>query len=214
MKLIRPRSFFAVICNLITVILSTISVLGFILYTGEGNMSGHGVTAFRYFTVDSNVLAALSCLAILPFNLKSLATGKYKLPKWAVVFKYIGTTAITVTFLTVICFLGPMQGFDLMFTGNNLYMHLICPVLCLFSLLLCESGAKISFWQGLSGVLPNIIYGVLYFYFVVIAEIWPDFYGFNYNGMWALSVAAMFVGSFIISLLMTVLYNSFGKLFK
>ncbi len=215
MKLVRFRSFFAFVCNALTFVFVTICVLGFFVSNGQGNMQVTGFEAFKFFTVDSNVIAAIACLLMMPFNLRSLAKGKLRIPKWAIIAKYIGVCSITVTLLTVIFMLGPNAGFDNMFAGNNFYMHMVCPILCISSFLICECGsAKIGLVQGMIGIIPVLIYGGIYYYNVMISQVWTDFYGFTLNGNWQINAAIIIVGSMVVCMLITVLYNTIAKLFK
>ena len=52
------------------------------------------------------------------------------------------------------------------------------------------------------GIVPMLLYGILYLYMVVISKKWEDFYGFNKTGKWPISFVLMTVGSFLISLIL------------
>ena len=118
----------SMLCNLLIVILTVISVLSFYTVGGEGNMTGMGSYCFRYFTVDSNILAAVVSLVLLALELGTLKSGS-ALPEWTLTLKAVGATAVGVTFFTVVLFLGPMMSYAAMFAGTNLFMHLITPLL-------------------------------------------------------------------------------------
>ena len=63
---------------------------------------------------------------------------------------------------------------------------------------------------ALLGVLPVLLYGSLYLYKVIYApqgKRWDDFYGFNKNGKWPVSFAAMLAGAFAVSMLFMFLQN-------
>ena len=57
------------------------------------------------------------------------------------------------------------------------------------------------------GIIPVILYGFLYLCKVIIRKQWEDFYGYNKTGKWPISMAAMFVGSFVVTLMVRCLYN-------
>lgn len=159
--------------------------------------------AFRYFTVQSNVFCALASLLLcLP-----------EPPGWAWLLKYIGTAAVTVTMLTVFLFLGPtMGGVGQLLKGGDLFMHLLTPLAALVSFCILERRGM-SFAAALTGMLPVALYGTLYLGKVVCAPVesrWEDFYGFNKNGRWALSFAAMLTGCFGICMLLYWIQNSGG----
>ena len=152
----------------------------------------------RYFTVLSNLLCALAALVVALCRLGG------DLPCWAGVLKYVGTAAVTVTLLTVVCFLGPTLGWKLMFTGPDLWLHLVCPVLAIVSLLLWDKPAM-PFGMVFLGFAPVPIYGAMYIYRVLWApeaRRWKDFYGFNRDGKWLRSYIAMAIGSFLVSLVL------------
>jgi len=56
-------------------------------------------------------------------------------------------------------------------------------------------------------VIPVILYGFVYLYEVVMIGRWDDFYGYNKNGKWPVSMAAMFVGGFLVCVMVRVLFN-------
>ncbi len=150
----------------------------------------------RYFTVLSNLLCAAAALIVVLCRLGG------DLPYWAGVLKYVGTAAVTVTLMTVVCFLGRTLGWKPMFTGPDLWLHLVCPVLAIVSLLLWDKPAM-PFRTVFLGFAPVPLYGVMYIYRVLRApeaRRWKDFYGFNRSGKWRVSYLAMAAGSFLVAL--------------
>ena len=83
-------------------------------------------------------------------------------------------------------------------------MHLITPLLALFSLL-CFENEGLSPWVIPLGLLPVLLYGWLYLQRVVIAGAWPDFYGFNRDGKWKLSFSMMILGTIAVAVLLWAL---------
>ena len=202
---------FSIVCNLVIVVLTVISVASFFISGGKGNMEVTGAVCFRYFTIDSNIFLALSSIAVIVSEVKSLKNRSYTLGGFATTVKYIGTVAISVTFFTVIFFLGPVSGYLLMIEGVNLFMHIINPVLAVASFLLFEIGHIIPTKFAIFGVLPTFIYGCVYLYNVLISEIWPDFYNFNMGGKWYISVIAMLLGTYLIALCWQFIHKKASK---
>ncbi len=158
-----------------------------------------GKRAFRFFTVQSNVLCALSALFLCFFPNSH----------WVWLLKYIGTAAVCVTMLTVLFYLGPKAGYRKLLSGSDLFMHLITPLLALVSFSVFEKRGM-GFSEALWGLLPVVLYGSLYLYRIVIAppeKAWEDFYGFNQDGRYYLSMAAMFIGTFLICMGLMALQN-------
>ena len=156
----------------------------------------NGKKAFRFFTVQSNVLCAVSALLLCLFP--------HSRAMWLV--KYAGTAAVSVTMLTVLFYLGPLYGYKKLLSGNDLFMHLITPLLALVSFCVWEKRG-LAFFESLWGLVPVILYGVLYMYRVVFDKAWDDFYGFNQTGKFYLSAAAMVAGTFLICMGLMALQN-------
>ena len=152
---------------------------------------------FRYFTTLSNVLSAAASIAV---SIAWLCGG---LPAWALFLKYAGTAAVTVTMLTVFFVLGPLlHEWKELLSGAQLLLHLICPLLAIVSFLAFEKERPMSAWAIVAGIVPVLLYAVLYWYRVICvpeARKWPDFYGFNRNGKWPLMCALMLLGASLIS---------------
>ena len=186
---------------LLSVLLNTAIVVCMLIpllfYRGKAPMR----VMLRFFTTLSNLLCALTALLVVIFRVCGGA------PNWVLVLKYIGTAAVTVTLLTVLLFLGPTKGFKRMFSGPDFWLHLPAPVLAIVSLLLCDKPA-LPFAGTLLGVLPVLLYSIVYIFRVLFApeeRRWPDFYGFNRDGKWPVSLGAMLVGSYAASVLLWLL---------
>ena len=179
------RMFLALICAIVSAALVIYSVCIFAFKGGQGNMEGSKTACFRYFTVDSNLLAACSSLIV------ALCIVLGYIPQWALLLHFTGTVSVMLTFLTVVFFLGPTKGYAPMFEGTNLFFHLIVPLFSAASLLLMWSYSDFPFAQSLWGLLPMIVYGAVYTYLVMGKKIWPDFYGFVAKGNYFVPIALM-----------------------
>ena len=162
---------------------------------------GTGLHTLRYFTTLSNLFCALSSLLLLV----TLPGGTPPCGIW--LLRYIATAAVTVTFLTVMVFLGPTLGYKSQLSGVCFYLHLSGPLLSLLSFCFLERFYPFSFALSLLGLLPVLLYGTLYLYEVVRVQRWEDFYGFNKSGKWPLSFGGMVLGAFLICLLLRFLYT-------
>jgi hypothetical protein len=121
-------------------------------------------TWFDYYTVDSNLFALATSAIFVYFTLK----GK-ELPHWAQVAKLSSTTALMVTFLVVITVLGPIYpgGYPaILFEGQMLFTHTLCPPLAFFSFIFLER-------TKLSGkdVAPAMIFTLVYAAIMIILNI-------------------------------------------
>ena len=186
------------VINLIIFAVTTVLVIG--LFRKDGNWClERAKNAFRFFTVQSNVLCAISSLAMMIFPAAN----------WAYFLKVIGTAAVSVTLMTVLLFLGPTYGYQYMFKGSDLFMHLLTPIMALVSLCAFERSG-ISLAESFIGVIPVALYGPLYCYKTIFApegKRWDDFYGFNKDGKWVLSYVLMHLGSAVICVVLYMLLN-------
>jgi hypothetical protein len=141
-----------------------------------------GIRTFCMFTVNSNILAAISSFAIIPYAIDGLRKKEYVLPDWVVVFMMTGTVAVALTFLVSLFVLSPAKGFVLIFTGSRFFLHGVCPVLNILAFCVFVASHKVSIKQSLFTLIPVAVYALLYFVMVVVITEekggWSDFYGF------------------------------------
>ena len=161
-----------------------------------------GKRIFRYFTCQSNILCATAALLTCVFSLNGIP------PRWVWFLKYLGTAAVTVTMMTVFLYLAPaLGGLGKLLAGSDLFFHLLTPVMALVSFCAFEKRGM-DFATALAGMLPVVLYGILYLYKTVFApedKRWDDFYGFNKNGKWPVSMLAMAIATFLICMGLMVL---------
>ena len=166
-----------------------------------------GWVSFRYFTMLSNVLAAIAAAIVSAFDAKALVCEEENLPRWVLILKYAGTVAVTLTFVTVVVFLSPMveamgYGYFSLFRNENFLLHFLSPVLAILSFILFERIEDFKFIETLYGVIPTVLYSFVYLPMVVIGAEkggWPDFYMLTFGGhMWVapISLIVMYGATF------------------
>ena len=173
------------------------------LFRADGTWSiKHLRVALKFFTVLSNIFCAAAALLMYLFPRSHTV--------W--VLKYVGTTAVMVTMLTVFLFLAPSLGkggLAQLLQGSDLFMHLLTPLMALFSFCVLERRG-LDFGTALLGILSVALYGPWYLYrirFVPEDRRMEDFYGFNRNGNCAVSFAAMLAGTFLLYMGLMALQN-------
>ena len=192
----------SVVINAVIFLVTLVFVTGFFRRDGKWDPE-KGKAAFRYFTCQSNAFCAAAALLT---GLSGLSGG---IPGWIWTLKYMATAAVTVTMMTVLLFLGRIYGYRGLLKGPDLFMHLLTPLLALFSFCAAEKRGM-SFATAALGMLPVMLYGSLYLYRTVLApekKRWDDFYAFNRNGKWPVSLAAMLAGTLLICLGIMALQN-------
>lgn len=185
--------------NILSILLNLINTGSVVIVLGIALRKNPSGVLFRYFTVLSNILCAVSSFTVAVFRITGI------LPEAILLFKYAGTAAVTVTMMTVLLFLGPIvYDYKSLLSGSDLWLHLICPLLAIVTYLIWDK-TDVPFWTVLFGVLPVLLYGILYLYRVVLVpeeKRWDDFYSFNKDGKWPLAFAAMIAAASAISIVL------------
>ena len=178
-----------ILLNLFIAGVSIVSWLSMVFAISQnGPLTAGGLFSLKFFTVLSNLFNAAVCLAYAG-ALAARGRPSFRLRTW----KLMGTAAVSLTFFTVMGFLGPVYGFGSMFVGSNFWLHLALPVLSMMSFVLLERDEPLPFRSTLWAVVPMLIYSVGYLGNVLIQGPgdWPnrhDFYGFLLWG-WPIGIA-------------------------
>jgi hypothetical protein len=160
-----------------------------------------GVKHLKFFTNLSNLFSAFAALCVL------LTLRETGLPYWVWILKYTAAVSVVITFLTVMVFLGPTLGYKYQLEGMGIFVHVIGPLLALYSFCFLENFYTLPFGTSLLGLVPLFLYGMLYLQKVVIRKEWDDFYGFNKGGKWKLSFAVMVIAGILVGVLFWALYR-------
>ena len=129
----------------------------------EGTLAATGVRSLRYFTVQSNFLAGAAAVAYL---ISALRHGG-EASRGFRVFKYVAAVSVAVTFLTVVVLLVPIWGVLDLFSGPNLFFHLLIPLAAIVEFIIFKDerpGIKDNFLT----VLPVFLYGCGYILNILI----------------------------------------------
>ena len=131
-----------------------------------GTDSEGGFQNLRYFTVLSNLLQGGVSLACF--------SGR-RVGRW----KYASTTAMALTFCVVLFILGPMRGYDVMYSGANFWSHLVVPILSMVDFLFFDRSCTYTLRDSLFATLPLVAYGLFYTGNLIINGVeGNDWYGF------------------------------------
>ena len=169
-SLYTTRSKIALVSGILMII-CTLVVIAHALedYTGEEESNLH------YFTVQSNILAAIGAAFMIPYAVEGIRKKRFALPHWLVLFQYAGASCVAITLVTAMTIILPTQGL-MAVQGMNFWLHLITP-LCTVVLFLCvETGVCLERRDVFIALIPYWIYMVIYFINVVLVGRWTDFY--------------------------------------
>lgn len=116
---------------------------------GTSMSLSHGWSSLIYYTVDSNILNLISCICFVFFGEK----------QWTKNLRYVATCCLTLTFLIVVFVLCPIEhSLFLLYQGEQLYHHLLCPILSFVSFCFIEKSKDIKLRYAL---IPTLIYAVV-----------------------------------------------------
>ncbi len=125
------------------------------------NMREGGFPVFRYYTVESNVLAGLISL----YYVVCFFVGRGEVPRWMARARYYVTCCLTITFLVVVFVLAPLMPdytlWRLLSEGSMLYQHLLCPVLAIFSFTVLERDERLTKRDILFSLIPTALYAAV-----------------------------------------------------
>lgn len=211
--------------NIISLIINSFIAISSFLIMVKGVASGAssgqvgenmiGIGYFKPYTIDTNVINGLVAIMMATFNIYNLVEKKDELPRFLVVAQLISTVGVTVTMMTVIFFLAPMQmkmynGFIWLFANDMFFFHLLNPLLSIFNFIFLDRRYKLKKKEVLLGALTTVIYSFVYSYNVLISKQWSDFYGFTFGGkmyMATISIVVMYFVTWLFSYLL-VKFNS------
>lgn len=204
------RERISLILNIIIVLLvliGTIFMFCGIKFMPESNLmlEDTKIQMFKYYTVDSNILLGIISFVLVLYEYKLLKEDILKIPKKVYILKFVGTASITLTFLTTLFFLTPQYGFYAMYNNNNLFFHLIVPLLAIISYVFFEKHDN-SYKYAVFGIVPMFFYSIYYILNVIIhlkdgLMYKYDFYGFlqgNINNIF-IAVPIIFFITYLIS---------------
>ena len=204
----------ALILNILVVIATTAITVSYYFHSNNPLVET-GLDSYKFFTTDSNILAAISALVMIPYEIGILRGKRDKLPHAAVVLKFVGMVAVMLTFLTVIFLLLPVYDAGFLLLGTAFHMHLAGPLAALFTFVFLETDSEITLPESLLALLPTVIYGSVYTTEVLIIGAenggWVDFYTLNRGGYWYVSIIMMLAATYMIGFVTRLAHNKISK---
>jgi len=211
MKVTRRQCELTLISAVVVVVCVFIGITMNLTTLYDENFDHMGLRTFCMFTVNSNILAAISVAMTIPDTVDGLRKHDYHLPRWVTVFVFAGVTAVMLTFLISLFILSPVKGFVLIFSGSRFFLHGVCPLLAFVAFCFFMSAQRVSLADQLVALVPVLLYAVLYYVMVVVIGEenggWNDFYGFaTHLPLW-IPVTFILPLTFAISSLIRFLHN-------
>ena len=180
-----------IIIVIFTIFASFMMFTGFKIMDAENLLESTALGMFRFFTVDSNLFMGIVASIFLIDEIKVLKGTKNEVSTKMYILKLTSTTAVSVTFITVVAYLGPIAkgGIISLLMNSNLFFHLLVPVLSIISFIFFERTDKLKLRTSLFGILPTFVYSIYYLINVLVhmenGKVSPlyDWYWFVQGGM-------------------------------
>ncbi len=193
---------------IITVFVLIGAYFTFFVHDDTSMLITDGIENLKYYTVLSNILAGIVALISVIGHLQK-KSDKQNVSRFMACARLVSATAVTVTFMTIAFFLGPIYGHAKMYRNANFFFHLVVPLLVVIDLLFFEDERAYPFSATLAAAAATFAYGVFYLVNIFINGIgeWPDsndWYGFLNWGFGAgmIIFAGITVFSWVISMLL------------
>lgn len=175
-------------------------LLGFQWMGINGNLTPDTNNYLWFFTIDSNILLVVASIILVIYEVLMKLKKVDELPRWVIVYKYVAVSATTLTLVTVMLYLSPLLGLNFwkLFLNNNLFFHLVSPVLGLVSFIFYENKDKLHWKVSFLALIPMGLYSIFYIINVYThlnnGQVDPkyDFYYFASKGI-LMTVVMVFV---------------------
>lgn len=165
----KRNSIIALIAGLIVLSCTQMAVFWAISYYDAGML--------KYFTLLSNLLAAIGAAFMIPFAVEGIRKKRFSLPRWVVLFQFSGTVCVIITMITSLALILPTQGIEQALAKYNFWLHIVSPLATAVLFQTVESNVSVSKKDVIICMIPYFIYIVIYFINVIILKVWKDIYG-------------------------------------
>ena len=182
-----------------------------VFFFGTGSLVRNGLGSLKYFTMLSNIFVGVIAVAWLVSTQKGAGAGKskkagvgksdndnenasgFRASNRVERLKYIAAASVGLTCATVLFFLGPIYGYPAMFSGFNLPLHLITPVIAILEIIFL-SDVTYTRRDNLMVMIPPFLYGLGYIANILINGMgeWPDTNDWYLFFHWGYAVGALF----------------------
>ena len=169
------RNKIAFVLNIMIFILVIISLI--IMFTGykftfvkEPVLDTTKFGIFKFFTIDSNLLMGVVAIIMAHQERKIINGDKKIIPSYYYLLKLVSTTAVSLTLIVVVLYLGRITegGLISLLQNGNMFLHLIIPLLSITAFTIFERTNKIKFSYIVCSIIPVLLYGIYYVINVVV----------------------------------------------
>ncbi len=218
MKHIKESFILNILIVFLVIMTSIFMFTGFKFMPDETLLELTSFEMFKFYTVDSNILIGIMSLIMIIYERKLIKKEIKEIPNYVYLLKFIGTSAITLTFVVTLFFLSPQYGFYAMYNNSNLFFHLIIPILSIITYVIYEKHSS-KYSYAILGIIPMFIYSI-YYTLMIITHLNDggltfkyDFYGFlggNINNIYIV-IPVIYLFAYIISITLMFLNKKISK---
>ena len=141
-----------IVCTVAYVWISEASISGWMM------RDRHGLSSLRTFTTLSNLFQSLASALYMVFVVRSIILKRDSIPHAVRVIKYAAAVSVTMTFLTVVFYIGPSRHdmADALFFGNNRYFHFLVPLLAVADQAVFDREGGLRWIDSFFTVVPTV----------------------------------------------------------
>ncbi len=217
-SLYRRRSRIALYTGIIIVFFSLRAVANGLLHQYIIVADDPSYHFFHYFTVNSGMLSSIGAAFMIPYAFEGIRKKRFVLPKWVTLFQLSGAICTSITMVFSILFIAPTQGIANAFSGNNFWLHIVCPISALILLFTVEVDRTISVKDVLECMAPFFLYSLVYLFFAIILGEenggWRDFYMLGKFMPPSITFPVFYMFSFSIAFAIRHIYNRLSSIRK
>lgn len=162
----------------------------------------YGMSSLQTFTTLSNLFQGMASVLYAVSVGRSMILRRGSIPRAVQVIKYAAAVSVTLTFLTVLFYLGPSRHdmADALFYGHNRYFHFLVPILAATDQAIFDREGILRWADSLIAAVPTVIYGIFYWVNIAVNGVGygpysNDWYGFLKFGY---GLAPAIYGTFIL----------------
>ena len=164
----KRHSIIALIAGLIVLICTLMAVFWAISYYDAGML--------MYFTLLSNLLAAIGAAFMIPYAIEGIRKRRFSLPRWVVLFQFSGAICVIITMIASLALILPTQGYEQALANYNFWLHVVSPLATAILFQTIESNVFITKKEMFVCMTPYFVYMFVYFINVIVLKIWDDIY--------------------------------------
>lgn len=203
----------SIVLNLLIFIGSiTCIIIGLVSGVSFKGISYKGFEIFKFFTILSTLFLGVTCLVFGIYKIISVKNKADIFPHWLSIVKLTATACSFFTFFLCITYIGYEFSYKEIFSGVNLFMHMIIPWLGVFSIGVFDRKYTFQFKELFYPLIPACFYGILYGA-LTHTGVWEDVYFLN-RGWYSLLIGIVclivyFTITFLLKFLNELVYKIF-----